>query len=228
MKIVEFRCDHPILRETLRQVPGIELEWVQSDIRGEDRIFDLFWARGGDFDAFEAAIEDDPTITHPRRTVEMEARRLYQIEIVDEGIQSSIYPIIVEEGCIIQSLRGTSDGWEFRVAFPNDEAISRFFEFCSENGISYTIHLIFEEQSDNDYGLTKAQHETIHEAFRRGYFDVPRRSSLQDLATELDISDTAASQRLRRGMRTIVERTVYSTGDTLAQEPVSKVDRLRR
>ena len=212
MKIVEFRCNHPILREALGRVPEIELEWVQSDIsESERRIQVLLWATGDDFEAFEATLEADPTITNPSRRVDIGGRRLYQLDIVDEGYEKSVYPIIVEEAGVIQALTATQAGWEFRVGFPDNEALSRFFSFCSRHDIPYSIHRIFQERvgdSDVDGMLTDAQRETLQKGLEIGYFDVPRRNDLRDLGNELEISDSAASQRLRRGLKTLIVQTV--------------------
>ncbi|MUV89266.1 hypothetical protein GJ629_04600 [Halapricum sp. CBA1109] len=42
-------------------------------------------------------------------------------------------------------------------------------------------------------------------AVRRGYFTIPREVTLSELAAELDLSSQAASERLRRGIRTLVQ-----------------------
>lgn len=212
MKIVEFRLDTPILRQSLERSPDIQVEWVQSDIQeGRDRIQDLLWASGGDFDAFEEAMEDDPTVTAPIRTIDLGDRRLYQLEIVDEGFDVSIYPLVVEEGGVIQDLEGTHEGWYFRVGFPDEGAVSRFFDFCTEHDIPFEIDRIFEERSPGSQstaGLTDVQRKTIMAALDIGYFDVPRGGDLQDLGDRLGISDNAASQRLRRGMKQLIEQTL--------------------
>jgi predicted DNA binding protein len=53
--------------------------------------------------------------------------------------------------------------------------------------------------------LTRAQREALGLAFDRGYFDVPRDGSLDEMATNLDISPQALSDRLRRGQRNLLE-----------------------
>jgi hypothetical protein len=53
-------------------------------------------------------------------------------------------------------------------------------------------------------GLTDRQREALRVALETGYFSVPRETSLEDLAKRLDVSDTAASQRLRRGVENLI------------------------
>lgn len=54
--------------------------------------------------------------------------------------------------------------------------------------------------------LTAKQRESIALAVDAGYYDTPRRASLDDLCEELEISKSAASQRLRKAESTIVKR----------------------
>lgn len=206
MRIVEFRVDHPILREALLRVPELDLQWVQSDIRddGDGRLRLLVWASGDDYAAFDAALEDDPSVATVRRTVDVGGRRLYQLDVVAPDSTASLYPVIVDEGAVIRSIRGSAGGWEFRLAFPSDAAVTRFFDFCGDHDVPFTIHRTFEETNDRPHGLTEVQNRTLQKALEAGYFDVPRRASLIDIADDLGLSDTAVSQRLRRGLRTLV------------------------
>jgi predicted DNA binding protein len=60
----------------------------------------------------------------------------------------------------------------------------------------------------DDYGLTAPQRQALLLAAEYGYYDVPRNGTLTDIAGELDISEQAASQRLRRGTRALLESTI--------------------
>ena len=53
--------------------------------------------------------------------------------------------------------------------------------------------------------LPRKQAETLRLALETGYFDVPRDVTLQDLADELGVSDQTVSERLRRGIATVVD-----------------------
>lgn len=52
--------------------------------------------------------------------------------------------------------------------------------------------------------VTRAEREALVDAFREGYFEVPREINLADLADRMDKSDGALSQLLRRGLRRLV------------------------
>jgi len=60
-----------------------------------------------------------------------------------------------------------------------------------------------DEELETTAALTEPQQEAIAEAYRQGYYDVPREISLEELANELDISHQALSERLRRANRVL-------------------------
>jgi predicted DNA binding protein len=193
MIIVEFRLDYPILREGRQQI--------------------LFWAENGDFDAFEDGLEADSTVEASGHAIEISDQRLYRVELKDEGQRTSIYPILLDEASILQHVTATYRGWELRVAFPTKEGFSRFHEFCRSHDIGVVVHRFYEERGRLDtpqFGLTDPQRETLITAVDCGYLEIPRENSLADLSDRFDISETAASERFRRGVKTLIECTVYS------------------
>jgi predicted DNA binding protein len=64
--------------------------------------------------------------------------------------------------------------------------------------------------------VTGPQREALVLAVERGYYDIPRRCSTAELAAVLGVSDQAVSERLRRGIATLVERTL---GDDAGEQP---------
>ncbi len=56
--------------------------------------------------------------------------------------------------------------------------------------------------------LSSVERETLVVAARKGYFDQPRGATLQMLANEFDVSDTAVSKNVRRAERKILRRVV--------------------
>lgn len=104
--------------------------------------------------------------------------------------------------------------WLFRSRFDDHESLSAFSEYCQIHDIMLDVRrvhtLTTEELEEEPFDLTDEQHETIELAVAKGYFAVPRRATLSDLAGELGVSQQAVSERLRRGtdkvMRTVVDR----------------------
>ncbi|WP_255167496.1 helix-turn-helix domain-containing protein [Natrononativus amylolyticus] len=211
MIIAEYTLDHPILRQTLRDVPGLEVRWEDSYADSDGRMRMLAWFDCDDVEAAAAALEADSTVAQPTVLAEAGGRRLYRFELVGEGAQSSIMPVLVEGGGVHQELVGTRDGWRNRTRFPDREAFERVFQFCQTNEIGFTFDRIYELSNwpeASATGLSDAQLETLVEAVRCGYLDIPRRSSLAELGELLGISESAASERFRRGVKTLIQETV--------------------
>lgn len=213
MILVEFTLDHPILREALRAAPETRLYWEHSHRLddGEHRV--IVWAEGEDVEAFEEALADDPSVTGFRRASEADQRRLYQVVVSEETTDLSVYPALVEGASIIRRLTASHEGWHFRVAFPDRNSLDEFRAFCDEHDLRYQVERIYEQPGGPDddhrtFGLTDKQRDLLEMATRRGYFDVPRRIGLEELAAEADISHQAASELLRRAQATLNRRAL--------------------
>lgn len=63
---------------------------------------------------------------------------------------------------------------------------------------------------DEESTLSPQQRDALLTAYRQGYFEVPRRTTLSELADTVEISDSALSQRLRRGTGALVEQTLLA------------------
>jgi hypothetical protein len=214
---VEFRLDYPFLQEALQRVPGMEIEWVRNVAADSGREM-LFWAHGDDFDAFDAAIEADPTVRLLDSTAVGE-ERIYRVVLLDRDGKSAagLYPVLIETASFIQSATATHEGWCCHFGFPDRSALDRFFRACRERDIEYEIERLVEGRGHDvenaNFGLTDVQRETLIAAVENGFFEVPRQCTLDELGDGLGVSDTAASMRLRRGMKTLVERTVSPPGN---------------
>ncbi len=216
MIVLEFTIDHIIFREALSRAPEMRIEWERTD--GIDRTFVqiLFWAEGGDFEAFEAGLQDDPTVGTLSHITEVNQRRLYQVSISREGLKKSTYPVLVAENIVIQELTIENGEWYFRSVFPSRLAVDRFYAYCREQGLRFKLQRMFEERTDertNDYGLSDEQYEILVTAMEYGYFDIPRRNTLSEISNSLGISSAASSQRFRRAMKTLLEHTIYPPAD---------------
>lgn len=103
--------------------------------------------------------------------------------------------------------------------FPDREALVAYRECCREQDIKFSLTGLSNADSDafpNDPSTTASQREMLALAIEHGYFEIPRETSLSELAKTFDISDQAASERLRRAL-------TNTLGDeaTEAQPPIS-------
>jgi len=213
MLLATLLIDYPILRETLSRAPDTKVTWEQSDLTevGDHQM--LVWVDGG-VASFDAGLETDPTVKAPLQVVEFGDRRLYQLELTDDGQRVSVYPTVIEAGNVLQEVTATHEGWNFRVAFPSDEALEQFHAFFVDRGLDVELRRLCDTHEPTDgshlqYGITDRQRETLVAAVDAGYLDIPRSCSLAELGEQLGISPNATSERFRRGVETLIENTVY-------------------
>lgn len=213
MIIAEYTLDHPILRKALADAPETAVVWEASHQGPEGQRQFVAWVESDDPDAFEEAVHHDPSVENPDILAETDGRRLYRVELTREGTMVDIMPLLVEVGGVQRKLVGTSDGWLNRTRFPDRHAFERVHQFCRDHDIDFTFHRIY--QRSERFGpdipaLSDAQRETLIEAVDSGYLDIPRQSSLEELGDRLGISESAASERFRRGVKALVEGAIDS------------------
>ncbi|WP_227374051.1 helix-turn-helix domain-containing protein [Haladaptatus halobius] len=104
------------------------------------------------------------------------------------------------------------DEWRFRVRFADRKRLADVYESCRDADLSADVRTINELETprSGSQRLTPRQYQTLRSAAERGYYDVPREATTEDLADELGISHQTVSERLRRGHRNLVERILAS------------------
>jgi hypothetical protein len=121
---------------------------------------------------------------------------------------------LVATDAVCLDARGVADGWGFRLRFPDREALGECYRACAERGLDVTVRAVQSPAWSGEVGpadaLTPGQREALRAAFETGYFRVPREATLAEVADALGVSDTAVSQRLRRGVERLVDQTVLA------------------
>lgn len=122
------------------------------------------------------------------------------------------FEVLSERSSIVESIRVTPDGWVQKRRFADREDFSEYCEFWRDAGGSVSVRRVTDtETAENpSEALTDPQREALRKAHEMGYFEVPRRVSLSELADELGVSATSASERLRRGNDRLVEAFLYA------------------
>lgn len=128
---------------------------------------------------------------------------------------------IRETDCTVLSGVAAAGAWSFELRFPDERAASQFYSEYDDPAnpitLTYTSEFGVAGQSERN-ALTPKQESALVRALDIGYFDVPRRATLDSLAAEFGVSDTAVSQRLRRGMGNVLR-----TSPHLSRQPVQTV-----
>lgn len=136
-----------------------------------------------------------------------DSRVLYEIQWSPD-INGLVQSIIETDTRILEA-EGTADMWDFRLQFRTHEDLSSFRAACDDHDIPLTLRHLYNPALPEDGGqLSARQHEALIAAYRGGYFEVPRQTSMNTLAMEFDISDSAVSQRIRRGTAALIDETL--------------------
>lgn len=202
--IAEYVLDPPVLRESLAAVPEMTVHYENETIPGEGRARLVFRAEGGDFEAFEAAMDRDLSVAAWTRLASVDDHRLYRIDLTRDAEAGTTYGSIIEMDGFIVDATGTHEGWRVRIQFPDREALAAYRDVCEECGIDSRLENLYRvtEDANSASDLTDRQRKALEAALELGYFDIPRQVSTAELGEELGVSGQAVSERLRRALGT--------------------------
>lgn len=186
---------------------------LDSVVPFDDGILPYVWVEGN-CDTFEGALAAREEVTAVDQKLDTGDRALYRLEWSRE--HHDVLRSIARTGCTVLAATGNGNGWRYRVRFPSRDGVTRYIERCDELEFDVEVlriaSLTDETVPGRLFELTEKQQEAVELAARRGYFDSPRRTSLSELASQLEISKQALSQRIRRAIHKIVTNGLLSYG----------------
>jgi predicted DNA binding protein len=205
------------------EVSADEFEWgrVFAGLESEARIeleslvplsgvmTPLVWIENGTHDSLGSRIGGHPTVTAVERLERLSERSLYAIEWALD--YDHLFRYFRDNAVHLLSVTGSPETWQFTVRFQTHHALSTFDEYCENSQISIEVLRVYnlpEQQSDQAFGITQPQQEALMLAVREGYYDIPRQCDTKGLAEQLDISDQAVTERLRRAIATLTRNAL--------------------
>lgn len=209
--IAEFDIDTQAMRAAFQNAPQVDASIIQQTACDSGRLDVVVNVVRGEFNSFETGLETDGTIADWIRFSEDDECRRYRITLTEEGREQATYPCWSENGAVFLDGSRRRDGWRFRIQFPDEESLQRYVSYCEDRTIDFKpIRLSRTDSSTatERFGLTPTQTQTLVTASECGFFDIPRECTLEELADEWDITHQALSERLRRGMGSLVDSTL--------------------
>jgi predicted DNA binding protein len=166
-----------------------------------DRALELGEARADDPDPVVEAIRSHPDISAYELLWTGDGRAIAQYEAVEQRLYEFLwasslppeFPIVVENGVMEFDLTATRAGFE------------AFGETLDAGDHDYELLSVVHETDDGAL-LTDRQRECVTAALRMGYFEVPRRATLAEVAADLGIDTSTASETIRRAVGRVMER----------------------
>lgn len=203
---VDVPAEAFVLGRALRAEPGVSIRLERVIPTGLGPI-PYIWVADEHVEALDAALRDDSTVASFEAVDSVDGETLIRVKWV--GLPTDFLTTLTESDARVYETVGEGDTWRFSLRFPDHETLTAFYRRCLDRNIEVDPRSVdSSDATDSDLGLeiTEAQRETLETALASGYFDVPRRVNLTELARELGISDTATSERLRRGVSTVLTR----------------------
>lgn len=185
----------------------VELERI---VPAGGEVIPFFWVFGGEPTILEANVAESSYIENLTVIDEVGNNVLYRVAWTGE--REDLLHGIADEGGTILEAQSNGEGWAFRLRFPDHQHIADFYDYCGDSGLDIRVEKVYtlteETFRGRAFDLTADQRRALLLAVDRGYFATPRETSMATLATELDISQQAFSDRLRRGLEKVLESTL--------------------
>lgn len=198
---------------------SVEVEIERLVPLGTERI-PYLRVTGECFEAFERRLRESPIVDQVEVLSRTDDHAVYAItwDTTEETFLNGLH----EASGTIMDARGDGEWW-FTVRFPDQDALSRFHEFCRNEHFPIQVERVCTLEAETQPDLTPKQREAVLLALQRGYFKIPRETTLEEIADELGITRQAASERVRRGVEPVLWRGL--TGPlTAAAEPADEMD----
>ncbi|ELZ09991.1 helix-turn-helix domain-containing protein [Natrialba aegyptia] len=199
--------DELVLVPTIERHPNVMIRY-EYEVETDGAVTYFVSLFTDEYERLEASMEADPTVSNPIRVATFDNRVIYRVQLETE--RELVPERCAKRGLFVFTITSGSGGWNARVHFPDREALMEFREYCREQDIAFRVDQLYESSASDDetYFLTEQQHEILSLAYYAGYYDIPREATQDDLAEQLDITDSAVSQRLRRAVAELIGATL--------------------
>jgi predicted DNA binding protein len=120
-----------------------------------------------------------------------------------ESSKTALYEFVEDLSLTVEFPLLVQNGWyEFDLTGTRDE-LNQLREALDSGGFDYELRSIV-TTTEVDSIMTERQQELLETAARKGYFEVPRQSTLGEVAESIGIDKSTASTVLRRGEAKLV------------------------
>ncbi|MFC6873270.1 helix-turn-helix domain-containing protein [Halobellus marinus] len=206
---VHISHEHLALIPTLRNLDGVKIRVITQGTTDPGSTNFPFLIEYDDHEELESMLEDDVTVETFELVDRTDDTAIYYIEHTPQT--RLISGVVTEENGFLVHTETKDDGWLVHLLLPDRAALNSIWEYAIANDIALDIIEIYSNEDaggESSYGLTDEQRTALQLAFAEGYFNEPRDISLSEVAAEMDLSSTAMSGRLRRGMRNLIAATI--------------------
>ena len=152
----------------------------------------------------------DITITH-------KSHSRYWNKVIHKLDFPSINASIIESGSMTILPITIENGIQYHnILSPTTDNFRKLLSFLKERFTDVNIRALSSKPTETLQGfLTDKQYKTLMLAHKRGYYKIPRKCTLEEIAEELGIKRVACQERIRRAEQKIID---YYVKDSLFSE----------
>jgi len=185
-------------------------EGLATQSEDETRLF--FSVDSADAGDVESALADLVSVQEYQLVTDTDDSTLFKITVSGQVLPSRL----VRHGASPRSIRATADGMEVVVDVPTTTDVRTFVEMLGEttpsvelvarHSVKRTTDTRQELVSSLFEELTDRQQEVLRTAYLAGFFEWPRKSTGQDIAEMLDVSQPTVNRHLRLGQQRLFDQ----------------------
>lgn len=197
------------LSDAVTAAPSLALE-LERVVPTTESMVEYLRVRTGGREGVEALLLEDPSVAAAERVASDGEFRLYRMEW-----NASATPLFGrleagDETLVRGRLPVDGDEWNLTFRFASRAELEDFRDYCRRRDVGFHLVRLADGvvPTANGYDVSPKQREAMIVAHRKGYFEIPRESTLAAVAEALDISTRAVSERLRRGQANLIANTL--------------------
>lgn len=188
--------------------PDVEIE-LERVVPAEKDILPYVWfATDEDVAAVVTTIRKQTETKSLTKLTDVGGRALY--EVAWEPSVDRVMTALREDHCGCIQVTGTKDGWSLHLRFQDHGNVLAFKKTLTDEGVPVTLERLCEYSEflrPSGAAMSPKQQSAVQLAHQEGYFEVPRKCTIDDLADEAGLSTSAFSERLRRGIDCLAAET---------------------
>lgn len=154
--------------------------------------------------ACERAVRSSPDVTALDRVERTDGFATYRVSWTGETVER--FRAVLGDAVLLEAT--ATDAWHVHLRFPDHDSVTAFRTRARDRGMRAEVLRVRTVPEDSQTSLTPIQRRTLVVAVDRGYFEVPRQATLDDLAADLGVSKQAVSERLRRALGSVAADAV--------------------
>ncbi|KAF5062011.1 HTH DNA binding domain protein [anaerobic digester metagenome] len=181
---------------------GLSLKVLRCAPMGTDCAHSLMRI-DGDPAICERLLSDPPVLQGQGMKMEMARSGNGTISLLVVNERCRLSHLISESGCFLElAIPAGGEGMIFHLLGTDADSINNFVRLAKEEG--YAIEVISTYEKTEWGGLTFRHERDLRMAFELGYFDIPSRVTLDELASRIGCSKSTLNVILRRAERKII------------------------